>query len=120
MKVSFDFDGTLARESIQRYAKELISKGIDVHIVTSRFENSQMYDNFDLFEVAREVGIKKENIHFSNMIDKCEFFKENPDFIWHLDDDYIELKFIQKATKVKAISAVGHAWKHKCDKLLTV
>lgn len=30
MKVSFDFDSTLDKESVQKYAAELISKGIDV------------------------------------------------------------------------------------------
>ena len=28
MKISFDFDGCLDRESVQRYAKELINRGV--------------------------------------------------------------------------------------------
>jgi len=30
MKVSIDFDGTLSRKNVQKYAKELIESGIDV------------------------------------------------------------------------------------------
>ena len=38
MKVSFDFDSTLSKESVRKYAANLIAIGIEVHIVTSRYE----------------------------------------------------------------------------------
>jgi hypothetical protein len=44
-KVSFDFDYTLGHlREVQEYATELISKGFDVHIVTSRFDSLDKYD----------------------------------------------------------------------------
>ena len=55
MKVSFDFDSTLSRKDVQKFAKELIDKGIDVHIVTSRSSFKQLDEegyNDDLYEVA--------------------------------------------------------------------
>ena len=39
MKVSFDFDGTLSRKDVQKLAKELVSEGHEVWIVTSRFSD---------------------------------------------------------------------------------
>jgi restriction endonuclease Mrr len=38
-KISFDFDSTLDREDVQEFAKELVEKGHDVWITTSRFSN---------------------------------------------------------------------------------
>lgn len=122
MKVSFDFDSTLDRESVQKYAAELISKGIDVWITTSRMsdrENDWAKDwNDDLYEVAERLGIPREKIRFTNMIDKYKYF-EKEDFIWHLDDDWIENGLINKHTKTKAISHIGSGnWIGKCNRLI--
>lgn len=122
MKVSFDFDNTLDRESVQKYAAELISKGIDVWITTSRIadrENDWAKDwNDDLYEVANTLGIPREKIRFTDMIDKYKYF-ENSDFIWHLDDDWIENRLILKHTKTMAICHVGSGnWINKCERLI--
>ena len=81
MKVSFDFDSTLSRKSAQRFARELISKGYEIHIVTSRFEDPMRYTDpriqetghRDLFRVCHYLNILRERIHFMNMKDKFEF-----------------------------------------------
>lgn len=130
IKVSFDFDGTLEQKPVQEYASELMERGVDVWIVTSRFGNDKLYRKFfmtstnvdltnsDLFEVAERIGIPKEKIHFTNMGDKWNFFKDK-DFLWHLDDDWVENRLILKHTKTLAISAFGSPnWKHKCEKIL--
>jgi hypothetical protein len=87
IKVSFDFDGTLERESIQRYAKELVERGHEVWIVTSRFGDEERYKTFfmtttpvgltnaDLFDIAAKLGIPRERVHFTDMDDKWPFFK---------------------------------------------
>jgi len=131
MKISFDFDGTLARPHIQEYAKELIDRGLEVWIVTSRFDDENYAKhhftnlhkgepaNKDLYEVAKELGIPEDRIYFTNMCDKYEFLKDK-EFIWHLDDDWIENKLILKNTKTKAIDAWGNSsWKQKCERILT-
>ena len=124
-KVSFDFDGTLSRIDVQKYAKTLLDKGIEVWIVTSRnheknAENLQWND--DLYEVAKSLKIPKSQIHFMNWWltenDKWEFLKDHA-FIWHLDDDFTELKKIKRNTKTLGISCFGNTtWKRKCDKLI--
>lgn len=123
-KVSFDFDDTLSFESTQEYAKKLINEGIEVHITTSRFEDLKHYlpvvypdGHTDLFKVAKELNIPKENIHFTNFIDKSEFLKDT-DFIWHLDDNYIEILTINRDTKCKGIYLLGGEYDFLCNKLL--
>lgn len=109
MKVSFDFDGTLDSPIVQEYAKELISRGIEVHLVTSRRseeylmslfpnkpEDSFNLINVDLFAVAEQAGIPVGNIHFTNGNYKAGFFSKNKDFIWHLDDILEEIEFMAK------------------------
>lgn len=136
MKVSFDYDNTLSIASIQEYAKMLIDKGVEVWIVTRRFDSEDKYtldflkeiqvepDNLkkqhvELFEVADRLGIKRENIIFMNMNPKYLFFKSNPDFVWHLDDDWTENTSITEFTSIKAITWFGNRdWKVECSKLL--
>ncbi|HPI81678.1 MAG TPA: hypothetical protein PK122_00395 [Candidatus Paceibacterota bacterium] len=130
IKVSFDFDGTLERESVQKYAKELVERGHEVWIVTSRFGSDEKYKTFfmtttpvgltneDLFQIASDIGIPEERIHFTNMDDKWPFLKFHDDFLWHIDDDWIENKNILKYTKTKAISSLGANWKSKCERLI--
>ncbi len=94
MKVSFDFDGTLSREDVQEFAKELVNDGHEVWIVSSRSEmkivmNGEVVQrNEEVFNIARDCGI--ENIHFTNMGAKV-YFLENKGFSFHIDDDDVEL-----------------------------
>ena len=130
LKVSIDFDGTLERESVQTYARELVERGIEVWIVTSRFGDDERYKSFfqttipvgltnkDLFEIALELGIPKERVHFTDMDDKWPFLKYWDNFLWHLDDDWVENRDILKNTKTKAINSIGANWKSKCERLI--
>lgn len=131
IKVSFDFDGTLDKESIQRYAKELMSdENVEVWIVTSRYGDNELYQNFfktsvhvdyanrDLWEIANSLGIPKGRVYFTNMEDKWKYFSDK-DFLWHIDDDWVENRLILKNTKTKAISSFGNPnWKGKCQRIL--
>jgi len=121
MKVSFDFDSTLTRKDVQLFAKELIDRGFEVWIVTSRFGFGQEPTktwNDDLFKVASEIGIPQEHIHFTCITNKSEFLKDK-DFLFHLDDDNIELEFIKEETDVEPIYLFGNKdWKNDCEKIL--
>jgi len=120
MKVSFDFDSTLSRTDVQEFAKTLIDDGLDVWICTSRLcpekaPNNEWND--DLFKVANELGIPKSNVIFTNYENKAEHLTD--DFIWHLDDDWIELKEINRQRKTVGVSVFGNSvWKQKCLKIL--
>ena len=122
MKVSFDFDDTLDRESVQKYARELIERGIEVWITTSRHSNKEndfAKDwNDDLFEVVDSLGIPRERIRYTEGADKYLYF-ENENFIWHLDDCCGTNRLINKNTKTKAISHIGSDnWIGKCNRLI--
>lgn len=129
MKVSFDFDSTLDRKDVQDFAKDLVNRGLEVWIVTSRFDNESIIrkgwnhpkivsQNKILFDIANKCGIKKENIIFTNMSDKIDFLKDKK-FIFHLDDDNIEIELIEESGD----SCIGvcvdiDGWKEKCEELI--
>jgi hypothetical protein len=127
MKVSFDFDSTLDREDVQAFATDLVNRGLEVWITTSRFDNESgekkgwwwiSKQNQELYDVAEKCGIKKENIKFTTMVDKIVFLKDK-NFIFHLDDDEIELELIEESDD----SCVGiwvekNDWKQKCENLI--
>lgn len=105
-KISFDFDDTLSNVTVQRYAYMFVNAGHDVHIVTSRMSNERSGSptwNDDLYVVAKSVGIDTENIHFCNLKPKDVFFKDNEDFLFHLDDDSDDVDVINRNTSVTGI-----------------
>ena len=130
--VSIDFDGTLQLIPVQNYARELLKRGVDVHIVTRRYDNpftytpaeiaeygiDDVFKEWDyLFEVAKSLGIKNENIHFLNMTPKSMFFKDNEQFLWHLDDIESETYAINHFTKTIGIS-VYESYREKGNDLI--
>ena len=95
MKVSFDFDSTLTRPCIQKFAQSLVTSGYEVHITTSRCFSGygMIYDNSDLFIVADKVGIKRDNITFTQGNFKTGYL--DSEFLFHLDDDKYEIDRIK-------------------------
>lgn len=109
LKISFDFDSTLSLKSVQAIAEVFIGSGHDVWITTSRFEElhpSAPFNHDRLFEIAKELGIPKEKIQFTNMVDKYEFLEG---FDIHFDDDELEIELIEenlptcKGVKIKKL-----------------
>ena len=124
MKVSFDFDSTLTIDTVQDFARKLVEDGHEVWIVTQRFEfkdsSGNSVNNKWVFEIAEEVGIKRENIHFCNMRDKFHFFIDK-DFLFHLDDDIIDLDFIRTETNVFPVWRDNrNDWKNQCKDLIRI
>jgi len=121
IKVSFDYDSTLSRSDVEKYAKDLINRNIEVWICTSRYSpsNAPRKDwNDDLFLVADRVGIKREHIIFTNFENKSEHLN-NKGFKWHIDDDSIELSFIKTDTDLKPIFLYGNKkWQSDCENAL--
>ena len=127
IKVSFDFDSTLTTDTVQEFAKSLIDSGlVEVHIVTSRFsicDNSgNNVNNKDLFEISEELKIDYCFIHFCEMRNKSQFFKHNPGFLWHLDDDRIELDFIRQENLdvFPILRSYTNDWLNMCSDLIRI
>lgn len=122
IRVSVDFDSTLTMQHVEDFVKSLLHKGIEVHITTSRFEVGEKKfisktHNDDLFKIADKLGIPKEHIHFTNMEDKWTYLDG---FIWHLDDDWIELNLLEESEcTCHGITHIGNKrWKDDCKYLL--
>ena len=121
MKISFDFDGTLEYTDVQNVARDLIKRGYDVCILTTRFSDPSKY-NFDvteahqhLFDVAKELGI--DEIHFTEYEYKYKTIDSFGIDI-HIDDDYRDEVFvINKMCKAKAI-LYGYGWLKELEDLI--
>lgn len=100
MKVSFDFDHTLAEKNIQKLANIFIEKGHDVYITTSRFMLSPFYSNEKVYDVADLLNIPHNKIRFTNGEDKYVFLE---DFDIHFDDDITEIELINDNTNCVGI-----------------
>ena len=121
-RVSFDFDSTLDRPKIEQFAKQLVDEGFEVWIVTTRLGPEKAPSprwNDDLFATAERCGIELSNIYFTNGHDKWIFLKDK-NFIFHIDDDFVELKMIQKHIKTTAAvsSWANSKWKIKCERAI--
>ena len=104
LKCSFDFDSTLSILSVQKVARELVKRGVEVWIVTSRVSErwGLPHWNNDLYAVAKECGIKKEHIYFTEGSDKWIYLNRNG-FLFHLDDCTIECELIKENSDVVPI-----------------
>jgi len=121
-KISVDFDGTLTIDFVQLYIQNLIQRGIEVWIVTSRLDDENAPNeewNVDLYRVAKKLKIPKEHIIFTNSEQKFKTLR-GKDFIWHLDNDANELTKINNNTEVKGIYVLDkNTWIGTCERLLT-
>ena len=113
--ISFDFDNTLARISVQTFALKVKQIGYPICITTSRYEKHPYFDNQDLYTVADKLGIK--NIFFTNMNWKFKFIAEK-NFFMHFDDDEEEISKIEAFTKCHAIHVIRYNWMNNAMKIL--
>lgn len=139
MKVSFDFDGTLQREDVQEYAKKLIDRGVDVWVVTTRFDENHKSKwilhfpdapwaheyaahpddpNYELWEVCHRLGIPRHKVRFTCMEWKYTYLN-GTSFSWHLDDNPEEFSHAKaQGCSVPMIQVNTSVWKNKCERLL--
>lgn len=135
MRVSFDFDDTLTKDGVWEYAIDLIKRGVDVWIVTARLDDENVKKRFgeniggtyyippeagnrDLYQLASHIGIPKENIKFTNLGSKGEWFKKHSNFEWHLDDSPKQLFDVENMSMVPAINVLRQDWQEECEELL--
>jgi hypothetical protein len=134
MKVSFDFDSTLSIDTVQDYAQHLRERGYEIWIVTSRFSDDP--DSFtektpswirafktpnvnnDLYKVAMSLGIPHSRIIYTEMELKADTLKDM-DFLFHLDDDKVEIDEINKITNTDGVLRSNDTpWRLICDEIL--
>jgi len=122
-RVSFDFDDTLTREDVQEYAKELISKGVEVFVVTKRYDELHKHlwadnpTNDDLWEVTNRLGIPERNVIFTNVQPKSKVLLGS-NVLWHLDDTVEVLHDIHRNSETLPVYVENDVWKKICNRLL--
>jgi len=129
IKLSFDFDDTLARSDVQAFALLLQEKHptVEQWIVTSRMsddvKSKGLYgmqitgSNNDLFDVAKNIGIPEQRIVFTQLEWKNVFFNDK-DFMIHIDDYPQELELIRATTKMFAINVLAKDWKEQTLRII--
>lgn len=110
MRITIDYDDTLTKPHIQRLAKKLVEKH-EVYILTSRLDSlyrksyKHLHSNDDIYETAKKVGIKPQNIVFTNQASKLEHIHRGRVWI-HIDDNDAELKNISALSTCKGFSSL--------------
>jgi hypothetical protein len=89
--VSIDFDDTLNTEKGKQLAMDLIDSGVDLHIITRRNKNQ----SGEVYDVAEELGIPKDKIHFTGGKLKWEMIKALG-ITKHIDNNPDELDAIKE------------------------
>lgn len=97
-KVSFDFDDTLSTEKGKALAKQKISEGKQVYIITRRQQSASA----EVYKVADELGIAYSKVHFTNGKMKWETVKRLEIGI-HYDNNQTEIDLINTNTDTKGI-----------------
>ena len=102
MKVSFDFDGTIANnKQLQKLARTLIHSGSEVFIITSRhFDNEKRVR--EVHEFAKKQGIKKSRIIFTPLEEKWKHVKRLKIDL-HFDDDFVDVDQINTELPYRAM-----------------
>jgi hypothetical protein len=135
MKASFDFDGCLRdHQDVEDFCRELIARGVEVWIVTSRPERPEEFfedwdkllpefrwsNDDDLFPLAEKLGIPRERIVFTWWKDKALWFEKNGlDFAFHLDDNHLELRSLNCIKgPVGICNFSSGTWRQKCERAL--
>lgn len=122
-KVTFDFDGTLTQPKVQELAKLLISFGIDVYVLTYRYNELLKHKwvnnptNEDMYTITDQIGIKRENIIFTNFHDKHIFLKDSH-VLFHIDDCPDQLKGIFVYTDIDTVDAIKEDCVSECLSIL--
>lgn len=139
MKVSFDFDGTLERPDVQEYAAILIKLGVEVWVVTTRYDSNHQHKwfkaypeelwakitsntsgdpNAQLWAVVDKLGIPRYHVRFTCMEWKFNYLNGTK-FLWHLDDNPEEFTHARNNNcNVTMIQVESGNWKQKCEKLI--
>lgn len=71
MKISFDYDGVLSTSPGKALATIKMKQGHLVYIVTAR----QDKDSEEVYNTAKELGIPRQRVHFTNGEDKWHAIK---------------------------------------------
>lgn len=91
MKISFDFDGTLARRKVRAIAWLFLKGGHDVFILSSR--SAEDRNVVKVYEAAEFLDLPHDKIIFTDGEPKYRFLES---FDMHFDNNASEVEMISK------------------------
>jgi electron transfer flavoprotein alpha subunit len=101
LNISFDYDSTISEKYIQQICKQLQKLGHNIFITTSRLSDDNLFEhmnkdwNKDLWQVCLDLNIPKENVTFTQYVDKYTVLDKNNINI-HIDDDEVEIELLKE------------------------
>lgn len=96
MKISFDYDGTLSTPKGTEMAKEFISKGKDVYIISARHLKTGMINK------AKSLGIPMNRVYATG---------SNPNKIAKIKSLGIEEHYDNNENVIKQLDGIGRLFK---------
>lgn len=120
MRISFDFDGTLAddfdgtpndqKDRVIAKLRELQAENHEVFIVTKRFsaDNSSLgivNEHIDVYQLASELGISGKNVVFTNRELKADTLHKLA-INQHYENSDIELDFFLRNHKMSSMNYI--------------
>ena len=98
VRVSFDYDDTLTTPKGQQMASRYIAAGDNVFIITAR----QQTNGAPVYEMAKRLGIPRENVYFTGGRDKWQTVKRLR-IDKHIDNNAEQIELIKENTEAEAI-----------------
>jgi hypothetical protein len=98
MRISFDYDDTLTTAKGQQMAARYIAARDNVFIITAR----QQSNGGPVYEMAKKLGIKRENVYFTGGRDKWQTIKRLR-INKHIDNNQEQIDLIKENTDAEAI-----------------
>lgn len=103
MRISFEYDGTLATHAIEKLCVDAIKDGHTVFIVTKREKIARkgaVDQKIPVIFLAERLGIPKKRIIFTSRELKAAFLVKHR-IECHIDNCRVELFFIKKSKEVR-------------------
>jgi hypothetical protein len=97
MKISFDYDGVLSTAPGKALASIKMKQGHLVYIVTARQDS----DSETVYNTAKELGIPRMRVHFTNGSDKWPTIKQLG-IQMHYDNNEEQVQKIRENTNSQA------------------
>ena len=127
MKITVDFDKTLTRKDVQEFIKYLKSLGVEVHVLTYRYDSAHYYlygdlypetvNNHDLWDICESLDLHR-NVIFTNCKPKSEYLNSVGNILLHIDDDKRVMNDLIQNSKTLPIQVRSSSYKKKVLKLI--
>lgn len=129
LKITVDFDKTFTEPNVRDFIKSLIEYGVEVHILTYRYDSAHYYkygdlypetvNNHDLWDLCEKYNLHR-NVIFTNCRPKSEYLNSVGNIVLHIDDDDRVIDDLRKNSKTIPVDVKKDNWEIEVLNLLGV